>query len=316
MEIYSLIRRAGGLLTGSRRFRRWSYESFLWIYRRRGWRYLYQSSVSLVLTLGATKVIDLHEVPETPLWQWLIPAITLLFALLGWTVTALPLSIVAYGWKAGQVRDRHMASQLNSALKSCEQTATAAFAEEVIPDLLKKLQDYEGTLTILSPNALYLQADGWSKSIEECLNREEARHRLKVIAEYAQAFREQLVRHKGAVHWILPDPRDPRVRELLTDRAHSLTFEATGILEANKKALRWLMGELTRSRSRKGLKTYVHLCAFVPDFRLLLMEEGCVFQRFPRDGYGFMMPIYRFPETDVGVYSAAKIALTSWCGIT
>lgn len=316
MDLLGLIRRAGGLLTGSPWFSRRAHAGFLWIYRRRGWRYLYQVSVSLGFTVATSRIIALHKLPETPTWDLVTALGTAIIVTVALIVASLPLAIVAHGWRSGRGRDRHMANQLSGVLSRCHGPTEGLLAEDAIPALIESLRHYHGAIVIISPNALYLLGDRWLPTIEPRLERDVVKQRLRSVAQYAPAFRDILLSHRGPLHWVLPDPRDSEVRVLLADRGQSLGLESAWIAEANREALRWLQGDLSRGRRELGGKTFVHLCGFVPRFRLLLTDEECWFQKFPGDGYGFMTRIYRMNKhDDFSSHAAFKLALTSWCGI-
>lgn len=307
----SLSRRLGGVLTGSPRFCRWIYCFFLWIYRHRGWRYLYQVTVSLVFALGTNAVISLHKLPDTASWDLITAIGTAIIVIGALIVTSFPLAIIAHGRRSGRQRDRYLAGQISAMLGSIEHSEPGLPAEHAVPELLEQIDGYNGSIYILSPNALYPLADRWLPMIGKRIGSVE-QARLRKIAEHSGAFREALLRHQGPLHWVLPDPNDPEVQSLLSHRSQSLALEGVPLLKANQEALRWLRRELQKQRARQGLSTRIHLCCFLPQFRVVLKEDSGAFQQLGQR-YGFMSPVHRV-NMDSPVWSALANAINGWCG--
>lgn len=311
-----MYRRISGLFTGSRWFSKQSYRLFLWIYRRRGWRYFYQVSVSFAFTYATSKVIALHKLPDTNLFQAALAIGTGFIVVVALAVASLPLAIIAYGRRRGRGRDRHMASQLYSTMDERAKGREGSSAEEFMPEMLPKLESISGRICIVSRNSFYLQADHWNSCLGNSIESEEVRTTLGALAPYAQEFRRVLMGHSGPLHWVLPDPKDRQIQVLLLNRAQTLGLEPAWVAEANKRALQWLNGDLASRRKKLGRRTHIHLCGFLPRFRLLLTEEDLVFQQYPASACGFMSPIHNITKLEApATYAAARLAATCWCEV-
>jgi hypothetical protein len=151
-----------------------------------------------------------------------------------------------------------------------------------------------GKNCIFTPTAFYLRADIWVDRLKDDLDRKpEVLSTIEKMADKAPHFRAALEsQFLGNLRLILPDPKDPIVKDFYRKRARQLGLPDEDMLvKIVSDAVAWAKGELKtkrnalkKERHKPSITTSIHLTNGYPNFRFMVVNDLCFIQAFPNEG--------------------------------
>jgi hypothetical protein len=287
------------LLANSRAAGNFLHNLFSAIHRRARLRQAYAAFIFVVLLpisyfLFPPAPLQVASLGIRPAFAMLIPVV-LRGTLLALGLYTIPLLLISHWERRCQQLLVGVMGNLN--VIAHEIMATASSVEffddpSLAMDKLINSCNQAGKNCIITPTAFFLRADEWIDRLRKPLAaRPELLVTIEKMADKAPQFRAALEHQfSGNLRMILPDPKDPVVRQFYRARAHELGFSNEELLlEVVADAVKWAKGELRNKRNahkknRPDMTTSLHLTNRSPTFRFMLVNDLCFIQAFPTQG--------------------------------